>query len=174
MKELVARLTWVDYLTAIAILRGIYIGYKTGLFQEILRVITYLASVIVTLLFYGMIAQQLTLTTFLNESASRIVAFAVLLAVALLVTKLLSRALLKLMKIGEGSPLARIAGALLGACRWVLLLSLTFMLIDHLPLSSLKTDIHTRSLAGPRVVQIAPTLFEFMNSLSPKLALPKA
>ncbi|MBI3252337.1 MAG: CvpA family protein [Candidatus Omnitrophica bacterium] len=148
-------------------------GYRSGFFPELLRIFSYLVTVIVTFHFHESLAQFLTLKTFLNETTAEAAAFGGLLIAVFLVTKLLTMLVLKLLKVGEGGFFYRILGAAVGACRWVVLLSLIFMWIGYLPMASLKSDIHERSLTGQKVSQIAPLLFDFLSKLSPQLSVPK-
>ena len=173
MKEFISRLTWVDYLTLIGILRGAYVGYRSGLFPELLRIAAYVITVIVTFHYYELLAEQVTLKTFLNLPTATAVSFVVLLVTVFGVTKIITMLFLKLLKIGEGGFFYRLIGLGVGVCRWVILLSLGFMLIDMLPLAALKSDIHDRSVVGPRVSQIAPLLFGFLSHISPQLAVDK-
>ena len=173
MKELIASLTWVDYLTAIAVVRGCYVGFRSGLFPELLRIAEYLVTVVVTFRFYEPLAQLLTLKTFLNISTATTVSFSTLVIGVFIAAKLVTLMLLKLLKVGEGAFFYRLTGLFFGACRWVVILSLVFMLIDHLPLGVLKADIHERSLVGPKVSKVAPMLFDFLSMLSPQLGVPK-
>ncbi len=173
MKEFASRLTWVDYVALIAVLRGTYVGFRSGLFPELIRISAYLATFVVTFRFYDPLAQVLTLNTFLNSSVATAASFAALLVGTFLITKLLSILLLKLLKIGEGGAFNRLLGAGIGACRWVILLSFTLMLIDHSPLAQLKKDIHTRSLTGQKISSIAPVLFDFLANVSPQLSVEK-
>ena len=173
MKEFISRLTWVDYLTLVAVLRGCYVGYRSGFFPELLRITAYLVTVIVTLHFREPFAQTLTLKTFMNYTTASMVSFLLLLAGVFLTTKLMTGLFLRLLKLGEGGFIYRLIGLTLGACRWVILLSLIFMLIDTSPLTPLKTDIHERSLAGQKVSVLAPTLFDFLSAISPQLGVPK-
>ena len=171
MNEFISRLTWVDYIAFVAVLWGFYVGYKGGLFPEILRIAAYLVTVIVTLRFHEPLAQYLTLKTFLNNTTANALSFLALLVGVFFLLRLATIILLKLLKIGEGGFFYRIIGALLGSCRWVILLSLVFMLIDNSPLVPLKTDIHQRSLTGSQLSTIAPTIFDFLSTLSPQLAI---
>lgn len=172
MKDLFARLTWVDYLAAIAFLRGCYVGYKSGFFPELLRIASYLVAVILTFRFHEEFAQFLTLNTFLNATTAGLVAFLALFVTAFGLMKLFSLLLLRLLKIGDGGAFAKIVGTAMGGARWMLLLSLFFMLIARSPLTTLKGDIEQRSVTGDRIGRIAPVLFEFIGSLSPQLAVP--
>ena len=170
MKEFFLRLTWVDYVAVIAVLRGCYVGYRSGFFPELLRIAAYLITLVVTFLLHEPLTQFLTLKTVLNYTTARALSFFTLLVVVFCLTKLLIMLLLKLLKVGEGGFFYRLVGLLIGACRWVILLSLLFMLIDYSPLMPLKTDIQSRSFVGPKVSRIAPSLFEFLSKISPQLA----
>jgi uncharacterized membrane protein required for colicin V production len=166
LKEFISKLTWVDYVAAIAVIRGCYVGFRSGFFPEILRIAAYLITALVTLTFYEQAAQFLTLKTVLNHTTARVVAFALVAALTFFLTKLVIMLILKLLKVGEGGIFYRLVGLVLGACRWVILLSLLFMLIELSPLAPLKTDVYSRSLVGPPVARVAPTLFDFLTNLS--------
>lgn len=171
MKEFISRLTWVECIAILAALRGCYVGYRAGLFYELLRIAGYLITVIVAFHCHSPFTKFLTLNTFLNEATASAVSLALLLGGVLLLWKLLMALLLRLLKIGDAGFAYRLAGAVCGACRWVILLSLIFMMIDHLPLKPLKVDIHERSFAGPVIARIAPSLFDFLSTLSPQLGV---
>ena len=172
MSEFISRLTWVDYIAVTAVLWGLYAGYKGGLFPEILKIAAYLVTAIVTFRFHEPLAQYLTLKTFLNDTTANALAYCALLLGVYFLLWLITTILLKLLKIGQGGFFYRFIGALIAGCRWVLLLSLAFMLIDNAPLlTPLKTDIHQRSVTGPKIAKIAPTLFDFLSTLSPQLAV---
>lgn len=168
MKDFFSRLTVVDYLLCAAVVRGVYVGYRSGLFQELMRALTYLASAVVALRFNGEVAQWVTANTFLNLTSAKIVSSAALVLGGFLVARLVSIAVLRMMKAGEGGPLIRVAGALMGGCRWVLLVSVAFMLIERSPLTPLKNDILNRSLTGPSVARVAPAAYEFLATAVPQ------
>ena len=173
LKDFISRLTWVDCIAFMALLRGCYVGYRSGLFPELLRIAAYLITVLVTFGFQEPVAQFITLKTFLNFTTAKAVSFFLLLVGVFTVTKLLIMLLLKLLKLGEGGFFYRLLGLLVGACRWMVLLSLIFMAIEYAPLTPLKTDIESRSLVGAKVSGIAPMLFDFVSNLSPQLVGPK-
>ena len=173
MKDLISRLTWVDCIVFIALLRGIYIGYRSGLFPELMRIVGYIVTVLITFYFRETVAQYLTLNTFLNQTSADALALASLLAVTFALTKFLIFLFLKLLKVGEGSAFYRILGAITGACRWMILISLIFMVIERLPFGPLKSDIHNRSFSGPDVAKVGPVLFDFMSTLGPQLGSVK-
>ena len=155
LEEFISRLTWVEVIAFLAVLRGCYVGFKSGFFPELLRIVGYLVTVIVTFRFHEEATQFLTLKTFLNDATASALSFFSLLVVTFLLTKIVIALFLKLLKMGKGGFLYRVTGLLLGACRWVILLSLIFMLIDHSPFAPLRTDIHERSYLGPKISLIA-------------------
>lgn len=171
MKDLFSKLTWADYVALMAVLRGLYVGYKSGFFQELLRVAGYVVTLIVTLLFHRLLAATLTLNTFLNESSATVVAFVAMLIAVYIGVKILRVIITKALKVGEGGAPQKIAGAFVGALRLLVLLSFFFMLVDKTPLKELKTDVHERSLTGPYISQAAPMMFDFFSQISPDLGM---
>lgn len=172
MKEFISRLTWVEFIAFFAVLRGIYVGYKSGLFPEFLRIAAYLLTVIVTFRFQEDVTQFLTINTFLNETSAKAVAFLALLLGLFALSKLVTLLVMKLLKVGEGGFMNRLFGAVVGALRWIILLSLVFMLIEVSPFTPLKTDIRTRSMIGQPISRVAPQLFDFLSKFSPQLGTP--
>lgn len=173
MKEFFSQVTWVDYLAVIAVLRGFWVGYKSGFFPELLRIVTYIVTAIVSFRFHGPLAEFFTLKTVLNTATAEVFALVVLIVGTFGFSTLLVKLLLKLLKIGDGGLFYRLLGMVFGAARWLLLLGLIFMLIDGSPFTTLKTDIHERSLVGPKLSLAAPAIFDFLASLSPQLGLPQ-
>ena len=170
MKDFFARLSWADYIAAACVIRGLYVGYKSGIFAELLRSIAHLCSVVAALYFQDRAAGYLTLNTFMNESTARIAGFAVCFVVLFIATLLLRRAIIKILKVGEGDGLQRLLGALLGGARWIVLLSLVFMAVGNSPLSQLQKDVQERSLTGAAISRVAPALFGFTGQLTAQWA----
>ena len=169
MKELLSKLTWVDYIAIVALLRGLYVGYKTGFLQELLKSVSYLLTMVLTIHFYEAAAEQLTLRTSLNESTARIAAIAGLFVGIFVAFKLLRMVFAKVLKEGDGKA-QKLIGAVLGAARLLVLLSFFFMFIDQTPLTKeLRTDVHTRSLTGPYIAEAAPLIYGFLSSIAPEL-----
>ena len=166
MKELFSKLTWVDYIALVALLRGLYVGYKAGFFHELLRVATYVVTLVVTMFFFERVAQSLTMRTPLNVMTARIVGFCLVLVVTFILTKLIQLMLVKLLKVGEGGILNRVLGMAVGGIRLIVLLSFFFLAVDGAPVKALKEDVHTRSLTGNRISQLAPVILEFFSRLS--------
>lgn len=173
MKDLIARINWVDYLIFVGIIRGLYVGYRDGYFAEILRITSYVISILIAVKFYPALSAQVTLNSFLNAAASSVIAFGMLLIGGFIGTKLLRSLILKLLKVGEGGVPGKVIGLLIGGCRWLILLSLILLLIDRLPVSQLNKDIHERSLTGHKVAAAGPVIFDYLASLSPQLELSK-
>lgn len=146
-------------------------GYRSGFFPELFRIVSYLLTFFIAFTFKQELADLITLNSFLNQSAAEWIAFTALLVVMFFTTKLISMIFLKAFKTADGALLVRLLGMCLGVVRWMVLLSLIFLLINQSPLDGLKTDIHERSVLGPRIAALAPTMVEFLSSLSPQLAI---
>jgi uncharacterized membrane protein required for colicin V production len=167
LKDFFSRLSWADYIALAVMARGVYVGYKSGVFSEFLRILAYLVTFVAAFKLHDPIAQQLTLNTFLNGAAARVAAFAAVFVPAFVATFVVRKLVLQLLKAGEGGVFQKILGAVLGACRWIAVLSLLYMAIDQSPLKQLQTDVHERSLTGQAVSRVAPALFGFLVQVSP-------
>lgn len=175
MKEIISQLTWADYIALVVVLRGLYSGYKAGIFQELLRLAAYIISVVATLLLFEHVAQYLTLHTFLNEGSAKAAAFASVLAVVYLLLVLARTVIVKSLKVGEGGKAQKIAGAVFGAGRLLVLLSFFFMLVDMTPfVSELKKDVHERSYSGQKISMVAPQILDFLSRYTPNAGFLKA
>ena len=173
MKELLSKLTWVDYIALAALLRGLYVGYKSGIFQETLRIVAYVLTLVLTLQFQEVAGQYIALHSMLNEETSRMVAFVAVLVAVYLVLKLVRILMIRSLKLGEGGGGQKVLGALMGGARLLVLLSFFFMVVDSMPLKELKTDVHERSLTGPTISQAAPILYDFIQQSTSKLGFGK-
>ncbi len=173
MKELISKLTWVDYIAVAALLRGLYVGYKSGFFQEVLRLVAYVVTLVVTFQFHQQAAQYIALHSMLNEETARTAAFIGVFVLTYILIKLIRMMLIRGLKLGEGGGGQKVLGALMGGGRWLILLSFFFMVVDSTPLKELKTDVHERSLTGPYISQAAPILYDFVQQSSAKLGFSK-
>ena len=170
---MLSKLTWVDYIAAAALLRGLYVGYKSGFFQEVLRIVAYVLTLVLTLEFQGMAGQYIALHSMLNEETSSLVAFVAVLVAVYGALKLLRMLMAKSLKLGDGGGGQKALGALVGGARLLVLLSFFFMVIDKMPMKELKTDVHECSLTGPYISQAAPVLYDFVRQSSAKEGLGK-
>lgn len=171
LSEFVSKLTWVEYVALIALLRGCWVGSRSGAFLELLRIASYIVTVVVTFQFRGWIAEFLTVNTFMNHATANVVAIVFLFVGVLLFTKLITMLFVKVLKVSESGALNRIIGMFLGASRWLIILSIAFMVVEYLPMEALKNDIKRQSMFGPKIAEIAPTLFDFIKNLSPQAEL---
>ena len=166
VKEFFSGLTWVDWLALFALLWGLFKGYKSGIFQELLRFAAYAVSLLGTFQLYNPLGQYLTLHTFLNEASAKAIAFGAALVALYVVAKIFRMILIKMLKVSDSGTSNRIGGALLGAVRMMVLLSFVFLMVEYSPFAQLKKDLHVRSLTGPYLSRVAPTLVEFVSQVT--------
>lgn len=157
----------MEYVALVAILRGLWVGGRSGFFLELLRIVSYLLTIVVTFQFQNWIADFLTVNTFMNESTANVVAIGVLFLGVLGLTKLITMLVVKVLKVSNSGGVNRLLGMTLGVVRWLIILSIAFMAINYTPMETLKKDINSRSMYGPKIGEIAPTLFDFLKNLSP-------
>lgn len=170
MKDFFARLSWADYIAAACLARGMYVGYKSGIFAELLRSMAHLGCAVAALYFQDIAAQYLTLNTFMNEGTARLAGFSVCFVALFIATFMLRKAIIKILKVGEGDGLQRFLGAAVGGARWIVLLSLVFMAVANSPLKQLHADVQERSLTGAAIARVAPALFGFTGHLTAQMA----
>ena len=173
MKELLSKLTWVDYITALAVLRGLWVGYKSGIFQESLRIVAYVLTLVFAFLLQERVSQFIALHSMLNQETSGTVGFLALIVAVYVALMVLRMVIVRSLKLGEGGGGQKALGALMGVARWLVLLSFFFMIVDKLPLKELKKDVHERSLTGPTISQAAPILYAFIEQSSVKFGFSK-
>lgn len=173
IKEYASKLTWVDCIVVVAVLRGCYVGYRSGFFPELLRVISYIATAIAAFYFKKPVADYLVLNTFLNQTVAEPVALVALFLAVYIVAKICMWSILTTLKVSDGNFISKLIGTILGVTRWLIILSLVFALVDKVPVGSLKDDIYKNSLTGKGVIKIAPTIFDFLSHLSPQLGITK-
>lgn len=156
----------MDWLAIAALLWGLFIGSKSGIFRELLRFVAYVLTFLGSFFLHEPIGQYLTLHTFLNDGSAKILAFAASVVVLFIVSKLITMMIIKMLKVSEKGAANRVGGAILGAGRMLVLLSFVFLMVDHSPFSQLKKDLHSRSVTGPYLTPVAPTIVEFVTQLS--------
>ena len=173
MKEFFSALTWVDYVTFAALLRGAYVGYRSGFFPELLRIVNYVACLLAAIMFSGILGEYLTLKTFLNGTTAYAISFAAILIGVFVVGKIFRMLMMKLVKAGEGGLLNRVTGMLAAMVRWTVLLSFLFFVIEKSPLDQLKSDVHVKSYAGESISKIAPLMIDYLSKASGQFILTK-
>lgn len=150
----------------IALFRGGYVGYKSGVIAEVLRIAGLIFAIVVTFYYYLSFARTITLYTVFSYLHSQVAAVLLIALAVLIAAKLISSIVLKIFKVTEGGGIiSRSSGMVSGMARWVLLVSLFFLLFEFFPADSLRLDIHQRSYSGAEVAKIAPQLFDFLSTL---------
>lgn len=172
MKEFISTLNWVDYVIVLAFLRGAFVGYKEGLFAEILRIFVYAATFVGAVELAPILAPVLQSHLSLDAGLANIAAMILIAMAIFLMLRLVAIVLLKVIKPGEGFVF-NIFGLALGVVRWAIILSVVFMAVKQANVAVLNEDIGAKSRFAPPLIPIAPTGYEYLSSVMPHLpALP--
>jgi uncharacterized membrane protein required for colicin V production len=165
-KEFLSTLNWVDYVILVAFLRGAYVGYKEGIIAELLRAFAYVAALLAALGFSPYVAELIQSGLGVDADVARAAGIAVLFALVFLILKLVGIVILKVTK-SEPSFLFNFLGLLAGVARWAVILSAVFMLVDRMHITLLHEDITLRSRFAPPFLGIAPTGWDYLQSVVP-------
>jgi len=122
--DILAQLTWIDFLIICFVVRCIYIGVVKGFYTEGFKFIGIVFSVFICYHYFARFGVALEGFLLFPEKVTRVVAFLLLWGLTVLVVKLIRDGWSLVLKIGEPSTFSRIAGASAGAMRGCLVCGL--------------------------------------------------
>ncbi len=169
MKEYIFSLSWLDYGILFGLIRGAFIGYRDGFFQELLRIFLYIVTLCVLTAFSSEFANIVTSKTFLGEGTATILVIVAMALITYLVLKIILDFVLRTSEL-QNNFVLKIAGLFGGMIRWSGLISLSMWSIQKYP--QLPIDILAGSQWAGYFAPIAPTLVEFATKLIPEIGLP--
>ncbi|MFT5206936.1 MAG: putative membrane protein required for colicin V production [Candidatus Omnitrophota bacterium] len=169
MKEYISSLSWLDYVILFSLIRGAFIGYRDGFFQELLRMFLYIVTLAVLTAFSGEFANIVTDKTFLGEGTATLLVIIAMALITYLVLKIILDFVLRTSELQNNFAL-KIVGLFGGMVRWSGLISLSLWTTQKYP--QLPIDILAGSEWAEYFVPIAPTLVEFATNVIPEIGLP--
>ncbi|MCL6268695.1 CvpA family protein [Sansalvadorimonas sp. 2012CJ34-2] len=126
-------LTWLDWAIVAVVVISALISLSRGFFKEVLSLVTWVAAAIISWLFAGSLA--LMFEGYINTPSLRVIAAAVVLFVATLLTGGLINAIIgKLVEATGLTGTDRALGMIFGALRGALLVTMLVGLAHYLPL----------------------------------------
>jgi len=168
LPEAVQRVNWVDVLTVILLLRTCYIGAKTGLSEEIFRIIGVVFALYISMGFYSPIGSRINAGFSLPQELVDGVSFLILILLSMLSLKLVALGVTKVVKLAFADKINQWGGFISGLLRGALLLSLLFTLFGILQVDYLVKSVEERSLTGPYISRIAPYAYKVVARNSPE------
>ena len=168
MPEVFHRINWVDILVVILLFRTSYIGARTGLSEEIFRIIGILLGLFFSMKYYSALGSRINASIALPQELINGITFLVLILLSILSMKLVSLGLTKIVKLAFADKIDKWGGFIVGLSRGAMILSLLFMLFGIAQVDYLVKSVEERSLTGPYVEKIAPNVYQVIARTSPE------
>lgn len=168
MPEVFQRVNWVDVLTVILLLRTCYIGARTGLSEEVFRMIGVLMALYISMSFYSPLGSRINAGFSLPQELIDGVSFLILILLSMLSLKLVAIGVTKVVKLAFADKINQWGGFVSGLLRGAIMLSLLFTLFGILQVDYLVKSVEERSLTGPYIQKIAPYAYQVVVRASPE------
>lgn len=168
MSEIFQRINWVDVLVVILLFRTSYIGARTGLSNEIYKVIGVVLGLYLAMRYYSPLGSRLNVNISLPQELVDGITFLILILLAMLSLKLVGMGLTKIVKLTFSDSINKWIGFLAGLFRGALIVSLLFALFGIIQIDYLVKSVGERSLTGPYIQKLAPYVYQVITRTSPE------
>lgn len=168
MPEVFHRINWIDILVVILLFRTSYIGARTGLSEEIFRIIGILLGLFFSMKYYSALGTLLNTNVSLPQDLVDSLTFFILILLSILTMKLVSLGLTKIVKLAFADNIDKWGGFIVGLFRGAVILSLLFMLFRIANVNYLVKSVEERSLSGPYIKQMAPNVYQVISRTYPE------
>ncbi len=163
------RINWVDILAVILLVRMGYVGLKSGMSAELVKLAGLVAGFFVGFRYYQQVGDSLAGGAGLRaEWASVLVMSLGVAAVYFVVTRLL-RLSEKLVQVTFAKPVNEGGGALIGALRGVLVASVILTIFLQVPAPYLQASILENSWSGKVISRAAPLVYDTLAALPARM-----
>lgn len=159
---------WVDIVVVIFLIRGGYIGLARGFSMELFQTLAAIATTVLSLFYYGMIAEWLVAHSFLSLQAANPISFLALVFSLLIVFKIVRILLFGILHLELFGGLERWGGFALGLARSFIFASLFLFVLTLFPLNYFREAIEEKSFSGAYIKGVAPGIFNFVVQFTPK------
>lgn len=167
VSEFLQTLSWIDYVIAAGIGRGIFVGYKSGGFVELMRFVVLMLTLAVVVAFNGTLAAYVQSHTLLSADLSQKTVIVLLGLITFMVLSWIMGLILKFASM-DNNWVMKIIGITLGGLRWAMLLSFALFALNSLELLVIGKDVLQESRWGGVIEPIAPGIIDFANGTVPK------
>lgn len=168
MPEVFHRINWVDILVVILLFRTSYIGARTGLSEEIFRIIGILLGLFLSMKYSSALGTLLNTNISLPQALVDSLTFFILILLSVLSLKLVSLGLTKIVKLAFAEAIDKWGGFVVGLFRGIMILSLLFTLFGITQVDYLVKSVEERSLSGLYIKQMASNVYQVFSRNSPQ------
>ncbi len=158
-------MNYLDVIIVIPVLWWAFRGFKKGLIKEVAKLAALILGLWAASSFSYYLVEVLSDKTEINESYIPLIAFAIIFIVTVILIHLLSGLLDKLIKAVALSGVNKLAGAVFGAAKGVLLLSVIIFLIHQF--LTVKLDLIPKEVTESSLLY--PYLLDLIEFIYPKI-----
>ena len=157
----VSKLGWIDLALLVALVGGAVVGYTRGLADQVTRFISLLVTIVVTLHYYERVAALITQNSSVPPVFASMTTFFLIGVFTNVVAKLVFIVFSKLLTVQFVYFLERIVGSILGALRFVLLLSVISFFVSLLAMPRVNKLYKADSLSGSALLAVCPYVHDY-------------
>jgi len=161
------KFNWIDILFVTLLFRIGYVALKDGILLEFFRVLGLLIAFILSFNNYTLIGDFLSNHTKWTGTGPGIASFLLIFLSVLFIVKIFSRIANLFLAGGNISITNRLIGFILGLGRWLLSISLIYILAINTPFEYLSKSVRARSFSGKYIANIAPGVYKICIDFYP-------
>ncbi len=165
VKNFFTQLNWVDVFFVICLIRTCYIGFSRGFTPEVPRLMCAFLTVVLSYYFCGRLGQFLSKYPVIRPEAVDTLAFIVLVAFFMIMSKVVCVLYRVVMKASGPHMFEIVAGFIIGFVRGVVIASLLLICAQYIAPEYVKRSVNEGSLVGSRLILIAPKIDDFVTTL---------
>lgn len=153
------KFNWVDVVILLTVVRGIYVGYKSGLSQEFFRFLALIAAYYSALIFHADAARFIAEHSLIKEKWALLIAFIGVATFFFVLVIVLFKLLQKWVRLEFANNLNTYGGALAGGLRGLIIVSLILFALFFIPDQFVKRQIYTNSFLGYYAIEYTPNIY---------------
>jgi len=158
---------WIDLLCITLLVLGCYFGFKKGFTFEVFRFAGIITAMFLALHNYRSLAKILDRYCCLPSIIAKIISFLILVILIVIIFKVASVFVQKIIQVTVIKKLDKIGGLILGLLRYLIITSLVLIGCLFIPGDYLNESINERSVLGAYVVRVAPAIYSGLIRIFP-------
>jgi membrane protein required for colicin V production len=160
-------MNWVDFFIGVVLLLTVIIGYKRGIFREITTFLGLVIGAVLALNYADWLAIKTEGMLNVSPSARYVFCFVICFAASLFIFKLLGHYFYKMVKLSPLKMSDKIGGAVFGALKGLVVLSLIFLMFIFFPAFQSFNQTIDESAMAPHIRQFVPMSFDMTLHFHP-------
>ena len=158
--EHLARISWVDLIIIIIVLRSTYAGSQRGFFGELFHIAGICLAIVLSMHFYAPLGCFIHTYLYIPINIANVTTFLAITYIIYLIFRIIYGLSSKLIKIEMFPAINKMGGALLGFCRGSVLSIFLVLIMLLTPIHYITESVKTRSLFSPFFIKTGISLYE--------------